>query len=170
MNPVLKIEPLSAEAFAPFGEVIETENRDYFMINNGSTRRYHQLTTVDTGAEDGRCIISIFRAKMLDYPLTVSMLERHPNGSQAFIPLKNQAFLIVVATGGETPDEGTLRAFLSNGHQGINYGRAVWHHPVLALDNDDEFLIVDRAGTLANCDERWLEQPRMLSLPALPSV
>ncbi|MDN5597945.1 MAG: ureidoglycolate lyase, partial [Pseudomonas sp.] len=93
----LMIEPLTKEAFAPFGDVIETDGSDHFMINNGSTMRFHKLATVDTAKPEDHAIISIFRADAQDMPLTVCMLERHPLGSQAFIPLLGNPFLIVVA-------------------------------------------------------------------------
>lgn len=83
----LTIEPLTKEAFAPFGDVIETEGSEFFMINNGSTRRYHKLATVETAEPEDRAIISIFSAQALEMPLVIRMLERHPLGSQAFVPL-----------------------------------------------------------------------------------
>ncbi|WP_145008967.1 ureidoglycolate lyase [Pseudomonas oryzihabitans] len=151
----LAIEPLTAEGFAPFGDVIETAGRDWFPINNGSTQRFHALARVATGPADGAAIISIFRARRLDYPLTIAMLERHPHGSQAFVPLRGEPFLVVVAPPGPQPDARAIRVFRTDGQQGINYHAGVWHHPVLALRDEDEFLIVDRAGTLPNCDEHF---------------
>ncbi len=151
----LTIEPLTAEGFAPFGDVIETEGRDWFPINNGSTQRFHALAPVETGPADGAAIISIFRARRLQYPLTITMLERHPHGSQAFVPLRGEPFLVVVAPPGPQPDARSIRVFRTDGQQGINYRVGVWHHPVLALRDEDEFLIVDRAGTLPNCDEHF---------------
>ncbi len=126
MRP-LTIEPLTKEAFAPFGDVIETEGSDYFMINNGSTRRYHKLATVETAAPEDQAIISIFAAEALEMPLVIRMLERHPLGSQAFIPLLGHPFLVVVAPLGDAPVPGHVRAFRSNGRQGVNYHRGVWH-------------------------------------------
>lgn len=99
----LKIEPLTKEAFAPFGDVIETAGSDYFMINNGSTRRYHKLATVETAQPEDNAIISIFSAEKLEMPLRIRMLERHPLGSQAFIPLLGNPFLVVVAPLGDVP-------------------------------------------------------------------
>ena len=148
-------EPLSADAFAPFGEVIETQDRDFFMINNGSTKRYHQLAEVELGQPQDRAIISIFRAQALAMPLTVSMMERHPQGSQAFIPLKQNPFLIIVAPPGDEPSPESLRAFVTDGSQGINYRRGVWHHPILCCVPEDDFLVVDRAGSGNNCDEHF---------------
>jgi ureidoglycolate lyase len=155
MRQTLTLHPLTQEAFAPFGDVIETAGRNHYLINNGSTQRFHHLTDVDTGPEDGKAIISIFRAQPLELPLRICMLERHPLGSQAFVPLKGKPFLVVVAPPGETPSPEDVQAFITNGEQGINYHRGVWHHPVLALSAIDDFLIVDRSGTGNNCDEHY---------------
>ncbi|WP_349569269.1 ureidoglycolate lyase [Azotobacter salinestris] len=160
----LSIEPLSKAAFAPFGEVIETEGSDYFMINNGSTRRYHALARVQTSTPEDRAIVSIFVARSLPMPLTIRMLERHPLGSQAFVPLRGNPFLIVVAPLGDSPRPEQVRAFLGNGRQGVNYQRGVWHHPVLALVDDDEFLVIDRSGAGANCDEHFFGEDEQLLL------
>lgn len=160
----LLIEPLSKAAFAPFGDVIETEGSDHFMINNGSTQRFHQLAQVQTDLPDDKAIISIFRAQALAMPLTIRMLERHPRGSQAFIPLKGKAFLIVVAPPADTPDPDQVRAFVSNGLQGINYHLGVWHHPVLAIDTEDDFLVVDRSGSGPNCDEHFFAEHQLMLL------
>src|SRR5690606_2295723 len=102
----LTLEQLSKEAFAPFGDVIETDGSDHVMINNGSTMRFHKLATVGTATPEDNAIISIFRADAQDMPLTVCMLERHPLGSQAFIPLRGNPFLIVVAPLGDEPVSG----------------------------------------------------------------
>ncbi|WP_339509741.1 ureidoglycolate lyase [Pseudomonas sp. RL_15y_Pfl2_60] len=160
----LIIEPLSKEAFAPFGDVIETEGSEYFMINNGSTRRYHKLATVETAQPEDKAIISIFSAEALQMPLTVCMLERHPQGSQAFIPLLGNPFLIVVAPVGDAPESELVRAFRSNGKQGINYHRGVWHHPVLTIEKRDDFLVVDRSGSGNNCDEYFFTEDAQLLL------
>ena len=149
----LMIEPLTTEAFAPFGDVIETDGSDHFMINNGSTMRFHKLATVETAEPEDKAIISIFRADALDMPLTVRMLERHPLGSQAFIPLLGNPFLIVVAPVGDAPVSGLVRAF-----------RSVWHHPVLTIEKRDDFLVVDRSGSGNNCDEHYFTEEQMLIL------
>lgn len=154
----LTIEPLSKKAFAPFGEVIETEGSDFFPINNGTTRRYHRLATVETATPEDRAIISIFRARALPRPLPIAMLERHPLGSQAFVPLRGQPFLIVVAPPGTAPAPEQVRAFLGDGRQGVNYHRGVWHHPLLAIADEDDFLVIDRAGPGDNCDEHFFAE------------
>ncbi|RMV72086.1 ureidoglycolate lyase [Pseudomonas coronafaciens] len=164
----LTIEPLTKEAFAPFGDVIETDGSDHFMINNGSTMRFHRLAEVETAQPDDKAIISIFRAQALQLPLTIGMLERHPLGSQAFIPLLGKPFLIVVAPVGDAPEPELTRAFVTNGRQGINYHRGVWHHPVLTIKKQDDFLVVDRSGSGNNCDEHYFVESQRLVLDPNP--
>ncbi|AIS18171.1 ureidoglycolate hydrolase [Pseudomonas rhizosphaerae] len=164
----LTIEPLTKAAFAPFGDVIETQGSAHFLINNGSTQRFDRLADVQLATAQDQAVISIFRAQALPMPLTVRMLERHPLGSQAFIPLLGKAFLIVVAPAGDVPGSGEVRAFLSDGQQGINYHRGVWHHPILALHDDDGFLVVDRKGPGNNCDEFFFEEHDLLLLAPRP--
>ncbi|MDD1779738.1 ureidoglycolate lyase [Enterovibrio sp. ZSDZ35] len=158
-------EPLTPDAFAPFGDVIETENRDYFMINGGSTRRYHKLATTQVD-EGSRVIINIFQATPLSYPHGIEMLERHPKGSQAFVPLLGNDYLVVVAPKADAPDPHAIRAFYAKGSQGVNYHCGVWHHPVLALSPNDQFLVVDREGEGKNCDEFFFsKQIRVILAP-----
>ncbi|MBU2896632.1 ureidoglycolate lyase [Vibrio hepatarius] len=148
----LKIEPLTAQTFAQFGEVIEIKNRDYSIINNGMARRYHKLAVTDVNDEDGNAVISIFKAKLPSYPFTIKVLERHPLGTQAFIPLDGNPFLIIVAPKGDFPTLSQSRAFVTNGHQGVNYFKGVWHHPLLTLVEGDQLLVVDRDGKGSNCE------------------
>lgn len=152
--PTLKIERLTREAFAPFGDVIELAGAKHFAINGGTTERYHDLATVDLGPEEGggRPLVNVFRGQPRTLPYEVKMLERHPLGSQAFIPLTTVPYLVVVAPAGEL-DVGQMRAFVSDGWQGVNYARGVWHHPLLALHEVSDFIVVDRGGEGHNCDE-----------------
>ncbi|MBB5217037.1 ureidoglycolate lyase [Parapusillimonas granuli] len=152
---ILKLEMLSKEAFAPFGEVIEIEGSDWHPINGGTTRRYHHLAPIDAGPEGGRPGISMARGQAFSYPVFVSMLERHPAGSQAWIPCTQTAFLVVVAPNGPDgrPDETGLRAFRASGSQGVNYRAGTWHHPLTTLDRQGDFIIVDRVDGAPNCDE-----------------
>ena len=149
----VKPEPLTREAFAPFGDVIEASDAvRHFPINGGNTERYHDLAKIDAGP-DGRVIVSIFRGQPRALPFTVTMMERHPLASQAFVPLSGRHYLVVVAPAGDAPDAADLRVFLARGDQGVNYARGVWHHPLLALDAVSDFLVVDRSGPGHNCDE-----------------
>ncbi|PWV63102.1 ureidoglycolate lyase [Plasticicumulans acidivorans] len=159
----LMVEPLSREAFAPFGEVIETAGATHYPINQGSTERFHDLARVDVVG--GRTLINIFRGQPFHLPVEVRLLERHPLGSQAFVPIDGQRMLIVVAPPGEL-DESAIRAFISTPWQGVNYATGTWHHPLLTLAARGDFLVVDRGGPGDNCEERLLAQPRRIeSLP-----
>jgi ureidoglycolate lyase len=153
----LDVKPLTKEAFADFGDVIETAGTDYFPINNGSTRRYHDLAKVEL-LNDGHALINIFQATPLDYPLPVKMVERHPFGSQAFIPLSGKPYLVLVAKAGEAVAPTDLKAFIATADQGVNYYAGTWHHPVLALEGVSDFLVVDRGGDGHNCDELFFEE------------
>ncbi len=161
----LAIEPLTREAFAPFGDVIQADDgANHFTINDGNTERYHDLARIDPG-EDGRAIVSIFRGLPRALPFTVTMMERHPKASQAFIPLSGRPYLVVVADPASRPTVADLRVFLCRGDQGVNYARGVWHHPLLGLEAVSDFLIIDRAGPGENCDVVQMEAPGVI--PAL---
>ncbi|WP_430473999.1 ureidoglycolate lyase [Thalassospira lucentensis] len=150
----LSVEHLTPDAFAPFGEVISIATaRDSYPINLGTTTRFHDISRVDVADGDGAPIISIFRGTPRPKPIEIKMMERHPLGSQAFMPLSAQRFLIVVAAGTDTPKPEDLRAFLSDGTQGVTYAKNVWHHPLLVLEEDSDFLIVDRSGPGENLNE-----------------
>ncbi|GAB2884547.1 ureidoglycolate lyase [Uliginosibacterium flavum] len=162
------IEALTHAAFAPFGELIEaSEEVRHYPINAGNTERYHDLAQLDAGP-DGRLILSIFRAQPRSLPFSVTMLERHPLGSQAFVPLSGKPYLVVVAAPGASPTAADLRCFLARGDQGVNYAAGTWHHPLLALDTVCDFLVLDRSGPGANCDEILLEKAVSISLPGAP--
>lgn len=158
----LTIEPLTREAFAPFGDVIQADDSvRHFTINDGNTERYHDLAHIDAGP-DGRVIVSIFRGQPRSLPFPVTMMERHPKASQAFIPLSDRPYLVVVADPASTPTVDDLRVFLCEGGQGVNYAKGVWHHPLLALDQVSNFLIIDRAGPGENCDVVGMEAVSMI--------
>jgi ureidoglycolate lyase len=152
----LPIEPLTARAFAPFGDVIEPANaKQTYAINEGTSQRFHDLAALDCGHEGGRVIVSIFRAEARVLPFAVTMLERHPLGSQAFVPMDPATRYVVVVS--ESPDA-TPRAFLARDGQGVNLARGTWHHPLIALDRRCDFLVLDRGGPGHNCDEATLSQ------------
>ena len=148
--------PLTREAFAPFGDVIETAGARHYPINEGTTERFHDLAALDVAAGEGRAIVSIFRGQPRVLPLAIRMMERHPLGSQAFMPLSDNPWLVVVARPGVPPGPEDLVAFRPGPGQGVNYARGVWHHPLIALGAVSDFLVVDRAGPGANCDEHVL--------------
>jgi len=153
---VLQPQPLSREAFALFGDVIETGGAQHFPINRGSVQRYHDLARVDVG-EGGRALVSIFECtRPRSFPIRVDLMERHPLGSQAFVPLDDARMCVVVAPPGDTLEPSGLRAFLSDGRQGVNYHPGTWHMPLVAFAAGRRFLVVDRGGPGENCEERTL--------------
>ncbi|GGP23429.1 ureidoglycolate lyase [Silvimonas iriomotensis] len=158
MTPiVLSVEPLTTEAFSPFGDVIEASDAArHFPINGGNTERFHDLMTIATDT-DGHAIVSIFRGQPRALPFTLGMLERHPKGSQAFMPLSGRAYLVAVAPAGEGVTVADVRVFLARDDQGVNYAPGTWHHPLLALHAVSDFLVIDRAGPGGNCDEIILQ-------------
>lgn len=158
-------EPLSAATFAPFGEVISVgAAQQHFSINGGNTDRYHDLAELVPGP-DGKLIVSIFRGQPRALPFSVEMMERHPLGSQAFMPLIEEPYLVVVARPGPAPGPDDLRAFLAQPGQGVNYAPGVWHHPLVALNRICDFFVVDRSGPGNNCDEVAIVPPVRLVLP-----
>lgn len=153
MSREIQIEPLTAEAFAPFGDVLEASG-DFRLINAGLCQRHHDRAQLDFGPE-GRAGISIFRAKARSLPCRVDLLERHPEGSQAFVPMTEHPFLVVVAEG----PEARPRAFLTAPGQGINLHRGTWHGVLTPLHEPGLFAVVDRIGATPNCDEHHLDEP-----------
>lgn len=161
-QPELAIEPLTAEAFRPFGDVIEaTDAARHFTINAGYAERFHDLAQVDVATQGGRAIISIFKARPRRLPMQLILLERHPLGSQAFVPMSQRAYLVVVAPAtpdAAAPDVNAIRCFRAGPGQGVNYALGTWHHPLIALEAPCDFLVVDRGGAPGehNCDEHSL--------------
>ena len=196
VEPVeLVAEPLSAEAFAPFGEVIEAEGRagagrpgagppqpdgrdgagagstGAYPINDGTAHRRDHVARVDVALKGGGLRVSVARAAPRRLPLLVERLERHPLGSQAFVPMTGSRFLVVVAPAPpQDAGEGALRAagvraFVTGRGQGINYRRGVWHHPLSALDHETDFLVLDRDGLGENLEEIVLDRPVRVLVP-----
>lgn len=152
----LVAEPLTVAAFAPFGDVLEASGES-FPINGGLCDRFHDRARMEF-IGDGRAGISLGFGRPYPLPLTFSLVERHPLGSQAFVPMQEDPFLVVVA-----PDEdgrpGTPRAFLTAPGQGVNYLRNAWHGVLTPLGRPGRFLIVDRIGTGVNLEEHTYEAP-----------
>lgn len=144
-------QPLTKAAFARFGDVIELDGARHYSINQGFAERYHDLARLDAGANGGAAILSIFVAEPRPNPIEIKLMERHPLGSQAFYPLHDRDWLVVVADDPVTPQ--SLHAFRATGRQGVNYARNVWHHPLLVLEPASPFLIIDRKGPGENLEE-----------------
>jgi len=150
-------EPLTAAAFAPFGDVIELKGAPDKIINQGLCGRHHDLARIETDAE-GRVGISLFDAEPRTLPYQLEMMERHPLGSQAFLPLSPTSFLVIVAADdGDRP--GKPRAFLTAPGQGINLFRNIWHGVLTPLSPPGVFAVIDRIGAGDNLQEYWFDSP-----------
>ena len=158
---VLRPSPLSQDSFTEYGDVIETDGRQFKLINDGSARNYSDLASIDVLTKNGHPQISIYESNPLKQPIQIRMLERHPLASQAFVPLGSDPFLVVVATEA-TP--GSVRAFITNGRQGVNFRPNTWHHPLLVLKPESRFLVIDRGGEGDNCEIQDLAEALSLDL------
>ncbi|HEY1609547.1 MAG TPA: ureidoglycolate lyase [Paraburkholderia sp.] len=165
MNAIA-IERLTRDAFAPFGDVIELAGAKQIPINLGTTIRYHDLANIDVADDGGRPLVNVFRGQPRALPFEVKMMERHPLGSQAFLPLTGRPYLVVVAPAGELAPA-KIRAFVSHGWHGVNYAKGVWHHPLIALDEVSDFVVVDRGGEGLNLNEQDLPASLWLTEAAL---
>ena len=154
----IRPQPLTAATFAPFGEVLEASG-DFRLINAGLCKRHHDRAQMDFGTQ-GRVGLSIFNAEARTLPYAFDLIERHPDGSQAFLPMTQHPFLVVVATGPDAKPQ----AFLTNGAQGINLHRGIWHGVLTPLHAPGLFAVVDRIGDTANLEEhRFTEEWTVLA-------
>jgi ureidoglycolate lyase len=153
---IIQAQPLTADAFRQFGDVLDCSGAPDKIINAGLCGRYHDRAFIDVG--DGRTGISLFIAEPRNLPYELTLLERHPDGSQAFIPMSLHEFLIIVAED-DDGKPGKVHAFLSTAGQAINFYRGVWHGVLTPLHAPGLFAVVDRIGQGANLEEVTLEQP-----------
>ncbi|WP_341861380.1 ureidoglycolate lyase [Gymnodinialimonas sp. 57CJ19] len=157
MSQQLQAQPLTAEAFAPYGEVLEATGEADKIINQGLCGRFHDRAQLDFGP-DGRAGISVFHGEVRLWPITVELVERHPEGSQAFICMSGHPFLVVVADD-ENGTPAKPRAFVAAPGQGINFHRNTWHGVLTPLHAPGLFAVVDRIGTTPNLEEHWFDTP-----------
>lgn len=149
-------EPLTEAAFAPFGDVLEVRGPPDRLINQGLCGRFHDRARLDFG--DGRAGLSLFDAEPRRLPYRLEMMERHPDGSQAFVPMTMAAFLVIVAPdAGGVP--GSPQAFLTAPGQAINLHRGTWHGVLTPLSAPGLFAVLDRIGPGDNLEEHWFDTP-----------
>lgn len=153
---------LTKAEFARFGEVIETNDATPKLINEGFARRYDDLARIDVALEGGDVNISLFIGAKRPTPIVIRLMERHPLGSQLFIPLNDMPWLVVVCA--DPHDLSSYRAFVASGRQGVNYARNCWHHPLLVARDASPFVVVDRRGPGVNLEEMWLEEANWLRI------
>ena len=162
MSKVIEIQPISAEAFRPFGDLIDTSGAPNKMINQGLCGRFHDRAQMDFA--DGRAGLSLFKAEPRSLPLKLEMVERHPEGSQAFISMSEHGFLVIVAEDlGNLPGEPL--AFETEPGQAINFHRGTWHGVLTPLCAPGLFAVVDRIGSGANLQEHWFDTPYEVRRP-----
>ncbi|WP_417684039.1 ureidoglycolate lyase [Roseibium sp.] len=161
MSKTIICEPLTAEAFLAFGEVLEATGEPDKIINQGLCGRFHDRAALDFTGDDARAGISLFKSEKRELPYRLEMVERHPLGSQAFIPMTLEPFLVITC-----PDEdgkpGTPRAFLTSAGQGINFHRGTWHGVLTPLSEPGLFAVIDRIGEGNNLEEFWFEAPYLV--------
>ena len=153
-------KPLTAQDFAPFGDVLDCSGDPDKIINQGLCGRFHDRATMDFGP-GGRAGISLFRAQLRELPLTLDMVERHPDGSQAFIPMSDDPFLVITAPD-ETGKPGTPMAFITAPGQAINFHRGTWHGVLTPIKGNGLFAVIDRIGDTTNLEEFWFSDPYMV--------
>ncbi|GAA3862616.1 ureidoglycolate lyase [Celeribacter arenosi] len=154
MSRRIPISPLSAQSFAPYGDVLEAEGAPDKLINDGKCRRFHDRADLDFG-DGGRAGVSIFHAELRALPYEFDLIERHPDGSQAFVAMSADPFLVIVSDGPEAQP----KAFLTNGKQAINFHRGTWHGVLTPLSGSGIFAVVDRIGDTANLQEHRFDAP-----------
>ena len=159
----IRIKPkrINKQNFRKFGQIIDTSKKRYLRINNGYAKRYDNLGKIDTSTKKGKTIISIFSAKKRKFPMKVDMMEKHPLGSQAFIPMKETTFLTFVAPKGEKPNLEKVESFIVPKGKGVNYKAGVWHFPLISTE-DMDFLVVDRKGSGDNLVIENLEKEEII--------
>ena len=145
MEITIKPKPISKENFSKFGDMITTDNLKPIEINNGYAKRFDGIANLNTATDNGETTISIFSALKRNFPMKIDMMEKHPLGSQAFIPMKETTFLAFVAPHGEKPDLNKIESFIIPPGIGINYNPGTWHFPLISTE-DMNFLVVDRKG------------------------
>jgi ureidoglycolate lyase len=146
MKITINPKPITKENFSKFGDMITTANIKPIEINDGYAKRFDGIANLNTSQDNGETIISIFSALKRTFPMKIDMMEKHPLGSQAFIPMKQTTFLVLVAPEGNKPDLNKIEAFIIPQEIGVNYNPGTWHFPLIATE-DMNFLVVDRKGS-----------------------
>ena len=146
MEKIIKPVKISRSNFSSYGDLISTDDINPMNINEGYAKRFDNLANLDTSKDSGKTIVSIFSALKRTFPMKIHMMEKHPLGSQAFIPMKETTFLAFVAPSGESPEIDKIQSFVIPPKRGINYKPGIWHFPLIATENIN-FLVIDRKGS-----------------------
>jgi len=147
----LKIKKINVQNFSKYGQLISTKDIESKNINSNTTKSFFDLANIQILGKDKNCRINIFKAKKRNFPLEINMLEKHPFSSQAFIPLQNTSFIVVVAPGSKIPNINLIEAFLVDQEDGINFNPKIWHFPLISLE-DSNFLTIDKKNSKDNLE------------------
>ena len=158
---IIKPIPMTKENFSKFGDMIGTENIKSIEINNGYANRFDDIAKIDTANNNGETTISIFSALKRSFPMKIDMMEKHPLGTQAFIPMKETTFLTLVAPEGKKLEMDKIESFVVPKGKGVNYKTGIWHFPLISTE-DMDFLVVDRKGPGENLIVENLDQEEIL--------
>ena len=161
MDKIIIPKTITKENFSKFGDMITTKNIKPLDINNGYAKRYDNIAKINTSKDNGETTISIFSALKRTFPMKIDMMEKHPLGSQAFIPMKETTFIAFVAPNGDKPDLNKIEAFIIPPGIGINYNPGIWHFPLISTE-DMNFLVVDRKGSGDNLVIENLEDKKII--------
>ena len=145
METIVKPIKVTKTNFATFGDLISSEDVKPMDINAGYAKRFDNLANINTSRDGGKTIVSVFLALKRTFPMKIDMMEKHPLGSQAFIPMKETTFLSFVAPPGESPEISKIQSFIIPPKTGINYKPSIWHFPLISTE-DTNFLVIDRKG------------------------
>ncbi len=161
MEKIVKPIKINRSNFSSFGDLISTENINPIDINAGYAKRFDNLANLDTANNNGKTIVSIFSALKRTFPMKIDMMEKHPLGSQAFIPMKETTFLSFVAPPGDFPELGKIQSFIIPPKMGINYKPGIWHFPLISTE-DTNFIVIDRKGNGENLTIHKFEKEEII--------
>ena len=161
MEKIINPINISRSNFATYGDLISTNDIKPIDINAGYAKRFDNLVDLNTLKNGGKTILSIFSALKRTFPMTIDMMEKHPLGSQAFIPMKETTFLSFVAPQGESPDVNKIQSFVVPPKMGINYKPGIWHFPLISTE-DTNFLVIDRKGKCENLIIHKFEKEKII--------
>ena len=149
IETIIKPIKISKDNFSEFGDLISSEGVSPIDINSGHAKRFDDLANIDTSTKSGKAIVSIFSSLKRTFPMKIEMMEKHPLGSQAFVPMKETTFLVFVAPTGEKPNVSKIQSFIIPPKIGVNYKPGIWHFPLISTE-DTDFLVIDRKGAGEN--------------------
>ena len=161
MEKIIKPTKINRLNFAAYGDLISTNDINPKDINAGYPKSFDNLADINTSKDEGKTIVSIFSALKRTFPMTIDMMEKHPLGSQAFIPMKETTFLSFVAPTGESPDISKIQSFIIPPKNGVNYKPGIWHFPLISTE-DTNFLVIDRKGKGENLIIHKFEKEKII--------